>query len=167
MSNEREILDPTPQCGDDGIGLDPVIVIVRSSLDPIAYLSRIPTSFFRWGRSVSRLYPQTFVRGMKNDPRRSEWPRDCAVGRGEWGARQKVNAHRDLALWMQVCLTVCLSCDVSGRDVVEEVLVLVPALSLSVDFMAPAVAAVAVTCYHACLRSLTERASMGPPSDAR
>ena len=43
MSNEREILDPTPQCGDDGIGLDPVIVIVRSSLDPIAYLSRIPS----------------------------------------------------------------------------------------------------------------------------
>ena len=44
MSNEREILDPTPQCGDDGSnGLDPVIVIVRSSLDPIAYLSRIPS----------------------------------------------------------------------------------------------------------------------------
>ena len=33
MSNEREILDPTPQCGDgdDGNGLDPVVVIVMGS----------------------------------------------------------------------------------------------------------------------------------------
>lgn len=51
-----------------------------------------------------------------------------------WRGSQNANAHRDLAC-VTVDASVSLTCNVSGRDVVEEGLVLVP---LSVDFMAPA-----------------------------
>ena len=53
MSNEREILDPTPQCGDSNGGRTrPSSSFGLRRLDPIAYLSRIPTSFFRWGTEI-------------------------------------------------------------------------------------------------------------------
>ena len=51
-----------------------------------------------------------------------------------WRGSQNANAHWGLAC-VTVDASVSLTCNVSGRDVVEEGLVLVP---LSVDFMAPA-----------------------------
>ena len=86
-------------------------------------------------------------------------------GRGS----QNANAHWGLAcVTVDGCKCLSLTCYVSGRDVVEEVLFWSPSLCrlYGTCFARPAVAAVAVvvTCYHACLRSLTERASMGPPS---
>ena len=84
-----------------------------------------------------------------------------------WRGSQNANAH-----WGLACVTVDASVSLSlvmfqGVTSLRRSCFGPPLSGLyGTCFARPAVAAVAVvvTCYHACLRSLTERASMGPPS---